>query len=185
MLIAAIAVLSLPTAALGQAPDSPRIEIGASVGAVDFRESLLEKPLTVGLRGGYRLRPWLGVEAEWLVAPQDATGYYGEQLLLAGPKAGLRAGPVTVLAKARAGLLHIGGRVHRAYRNGRARREAVFELGAIIELETSEHVAIRIDWGRAFIDFGGEPLRSPLPPYSRPLGTTVNGAGGIGLQVRF
>ena len=131
------------------------------------------------------MAPWWGLEGEWLAAPLDATGNFGETLLLAGVRGGPAVGPLAIHARLRAGTLRLGGPHHRVYDEGRARTEPAIDIGGVIELKTGRHVAIRIDGGRIVVPWGSVPIRGPLPPYSRVLGTRAHPYGSFGMQFRF
>ena len=161
-----------------------RFEIGVALGAIDFRESLHEKPLATLVRFGYRLTRISAIDAEIAVCPQNPSGNFGQVLIVAGPKAGIAVGPVSVMGKVRAGAIVMAGRAFRAH-NGGTRIEPAIDAGVIIELAASSYAALRIDAGRTFVPFGTEPIGSGLPPYSRTLGTTVNPHGSVGIQFRF
>ena len=169
--------------AFGQS-ERDRLEIGIAIGAIDFRESLHEKPLATFVRFGYRLTRVSAIDAELALCPQNPSGNFGQVLFVAGPKAGIAVGPLSVMGKVRAGAIAMAGRAFRAH-NGGTRVEPVIDAGVIIELATSSYAALRIDAGRTIVPFGADSVRSPLPPYARTLGTTVNAHGSVGVQFRF
>jgi hypothetical protein len=183
--LALVLVIAWPDVGSAQPAPERHIEIGPFVGALDLRTSVGEKPIAVGLRAGYRFAAALGVEAEFLRCPEDASGYSGQTLIVAGPKLGWRAGPVAILGKMRGGFLRIDGPHHRAYNDGRVRTEPALDVGVVVELHYSSRVALRLDAGRTIVLFGSDPIRGPLPPYSKVVGTTVNAMPSIGFQLKF
>lgn len=172
-----------PRIAPAQSNDS-RFEVGALVGAIDLRTSVQEKPVTLGLRGGYRVNTAFGVEGEWIKCPGNGAGNFEQILVLVGVKAGPHIGPLSVLGKVRVGALRLGSRAFRAL-NGGPRTEPAIDIGAVIELNMSPRVALRMDAGRTIVPFGSWPVRGALPPQIRQLGTTVNPQSALGLQFSF
>ena len=183
VLVFSLLLISSPRIARAQSNDA-RVEIGALVGAIDFRESVHEKPLALGLRAGYRVNTVFGLEGEWIKCPGNGAGNFEQVLVLAGVKAGPHFGPISVLGRLRAGAIRFGSSGFIA-QNGRARTAPAIDVGAIIELRTSPRVALRIDMGRLIVPFGSNAVRGPVPPHSRELGTTINPQGAFGLQFSF
>jgi len=173
-----------PRPAPAQAQATDHFEIGALVGALDLRESVGEKPLTVGLRGGYRFNRAIGIEGEWIKCPGNGSGNFEQVLILGGVKVGPHFGPLGVLGRFRAGVLRLGSPGFVAF-NGQPRTEPAVDVGVAVELRTGRHVAIRIDGGRTIVPFGSVPIKGPLPPYAKRLGTTVNPQGAFGVQIGF
>lgn len=178
-------VVLWPTICLAQSDDFPHVEVGVLVGWIDLNTIVGEKPIALGLRGGYRVNTAFGVEGEWIKCPENGVGNFGQQLLLVGIKAGPHFGPLSVLGRVRVGALRLSNSAFTAYNGGRPRTEPAIDVGAVIELRMSPLVAIRIDGGRTIVPFGSEPVGGPLPPHSRQLGTTVNPQGAFGLQFSF
>jgi hypothetical protein len=174
-----LCVTAAPVCARAQ----PRVEIGGFLGAVDFRESLGEKPFALGLRGGYRFAPELGVEVEMTNCPENPSGNFGQLLVMAGPKAGITIGGVNLLARAQGGIVRLGGRSFRAL--NRARTEPVLEVGGIAEIVYSPRFALRVDVSDAIVWFGSEPFGSPLPRYQGALGTRHTLRMSIGVTFRL
>ena|SRR5688500_913236 len=85
------------------------IILGLFIGGLDMRESLHEKPLTWGVRAEYRRHRIVGIESEITIAPENPSGNFGQTLFMAGPRAGVRVGPVGVAAKVAGGMIHMGG----------------------------------------------------------------------------
>lgn len=182
--ILTVVVSVVPALAHARTPNEHPIEVGAFLGALDVRDSQGEKPLTLGLRGGYRLFRYVVVEGEWLNCPTDPSNNFGQRVLLAGPKIGARSRPLSVLGKVRVGTIRLGPH-YAAYNGGQGRTEPAIDVGAVFELEVSRRGALRIDMGGLIVPYGDEPIRGPLPPHSKVLGTTVNPIGSIGFQLRF
>jgi hypothetical protein len=105
-----ILILGFACQSAAAQPSEPRREIGVFVGAINFNGVLGEKPFATGLRFGYRLTDRLAVETEVNSCPQDPSHNFGQLLLLAGPRLGVRIGPLSVGGKLRAGVIHFGGR---------------------------------------------------------------------------
>jgi Outer membrane protein beta-barrel domain len=159
-----------------------RLEIGGALGAIDLRDSVAEKPFAAALRAGYRFTTTFGIEAELTFCPQNPSGNFGETMVVAGPRAGVRLGPAIVYGRLRAGVLQFGGRSFRA-QDGRSRTEPAIDIGATLEYPVDGPVAFRADWGDLIVPFGSEPVRS-LPRPAR-VGTTHNYTGSVGIQLRF
>jgi hypothetical protein len=181
LFLALVANAGLPAGA--DAQTSRRYEIGAFVGAVNFRDALREKPLAVGIRFGYLVAKHLTIEGELNSCVQNPSGNFGQKLLVAGPRAGVSFGPLSVAGKLRAGAISFGGRAFRAWND--VALKPVVNVGAVIELATSRRVSIRIDAGDNIVPYGSTEIRSPLPPYAARFGTTHNREGSIGLVYRF
>ena len=180
-----VAIAGIPAIAFAQDDAPRRLEVGGFLGAIDLRESVGEKPFAIGLRAGYRVAPWLGFETELTRCPEDPSHNFGETMLLAGGKAGLVRKRVGVLARVRGGSIWFGP--HYSVNNGGRRHhpKSVVDVGATVEWHVSPRATLRIDWGRLIIPFDDEPMRGPLPPYVRRLGSTTNGVGSIGVQFNF
>lgn len=174
----------VPAIAFAQHEAPRRLEVGGFFGAIDLRESVGEKPFALGLRIGYRVAPWLGFEAELTRCPEDPSHNFGETMLLAGAKAGLVRRRVGALARVRGGGIRLGPN-YSVYNGGRHPAKPVVDVGATVELYVSPRATLRLDWGRLIIPFDDEPIRGPLPPYVRRLGSTTNGVGSVGVQFSF
>jgi len=160
-----------------------RLEGGVFLGAIDFRESLYEKPFAVGARVGYRFNSILGAEATLTRCPEDASNNYGQTVFVVGPKAGVRYRAIHAYGRAQGGVLHLSGGAFTAW-NG-VRTEPAVDIGGGVELEMNPRIAFRIDTGVLVVPFGEKPVRGPLPPYSGTLGITRSRGGSVGLQFRF
>jgi hypothetical protein len=185
MLFALALMIFCSQSVVAQAPPDRGAEIGVFVGALDLRGSVGEKPFAVGVRGGYRFARWIALEGEFLRCPVDPSGYYGQTMVVGGPKFGWRIRRLGLYGKVRGGVLRIDGPHHRAYNDGRARTEPALDVGFVLLLPLSDHVALRVDGGRTVVFFGNDPMRGPLPPYSKIPGTTVNAQPALGLQFTF
>ncbi len=185
-IVVAIAVLcaASPSLCVAQYAEPRRIEIGAAVGAINLNTITGEKPFALSARVGYRWAPTFGLELDVTSCPEDPSNNYCQLLIVAGPKAGVRLGPVDALGRLRAGAIRFDGGAFVAL-NGRARTEPAIDAGATFELNMSPRVALRLDFGRTIVPMGDEPVARALPPYSRVLGTTVNPHGSFGVQFRF
>ncbi|HEY7501076.1 MAG TPA: hypothetical protein VH740_21315 [Vicinamibacterales bacterium] len=167
-----------------QSASDGRWEAGGFVGAIDFRDAIREKPVALGLRFGHRFTDYFALEAELSNCPKNGGGNFGQRVFVAGPRASVSFGPLTIGGKLRAGIVYFGGKAFRASNPDIVVRPAV-NVGAVVELAMSPRSAIRIDSGTTIVPFGSAIVRGPLPPHAAQYGTTHNREGSIGLVIRF
>jgi hypothetical protein len=183
MILLTVAIIVCLAAGTATGQTVKRIEAGGSIGAIDFRESLHEKPFAFTARLGYRFSSVLGIEATVTHCPQDPANNYGQTIFAIGPRVGVRYRALHAFARTQAGMLRIGGGAFKAW-NG-VRNEPAFDVGGGIELEMTSWAAFRIDSSVLIVPYGDTPVRGPLPPYSETLGVTRSRGGSAGLQFRF
>lgn len=165
-----------------QTKDHP-FEVGGVVTAIDFRDSVGEKPLGVGGRFTYNFTENFALDSEISHFPQNPSGNFGQTVALAGLRAGVRGEKVGAFAKIRPGVAHFGGDFFRA-RNG-SRDNFALDVGGVVEFYPSSRVIVRIDLGDTIIPFGDGTINSPLPPYIIRPGTTHNFQSSFGVGFRF
>ena len=161
-----------------------RWEAGVFAGAIDFRETLYEKPVALGARIGYRLTEHIAFEAEATTCPKNGGGNFGQRLFVVGPRIGVAIGPIGIAAKVRAGAVHFGGKAFRAQNPG-VDVKPVVNIGAVIELGLSRYAAMRIDVGDTIIPFGSTVVRGPFAYQAAQYGTTHNMEATYGFSFRF
>ena len=63
-----------PRIGVAQSKEFRHVEVGALAGFLDLNTINGEKPLTLGLRAGYRVNTAFGVEGEWVKCPSNGVG---------------------------------------------------------------------------------------------------------------
>lgn len=182
LLLPLLAVTPAPLA--GQAP-AKTFEVHALLTGLDLGSSTGEGSGGLGIRAGWNAAPGVGLEAETAYFPENGQGNYGHRLLLAGARVGHRWGRLGVRAKARPGLLHLGGSFFQSY-NGSSLTLAALDLGLAVEYHFPNSPALlRLDIGRTAVFFGDRTIIVPaLDPQVQP-GTTWNQQGTLALGIGF
>lgn len=177
-----LALFLFSSDSFAQTEDHP-IEVGGVVTAIDFRNTLEEKPLGIGGRFTYNVTKNFALDSEVTHFPENPSGNFGQTVALVGLRAGARSETFGIFAKARPGVVHLGGDAFRV-RNGTQSKFA-FDVGGVLEIYPSPRLIVRIDVGDTIIPFGSDTINSPLPPLVRRPGTTHNLQSSFGIGYRF
>jgi hypothetical protein len=177
-----IAMFLLSSQSFAQTEDHP-IEVGVVVTTIDLRDSVAEKPLGIGVRFAYNFTRNLAIDGEIVHFPENPSNNFGQTIVLAGLKAGLRTEKFGAFAKARPGVAHFGGEAFRARNNTQSR--IAFDVGGVLEFYPSSRVIIRVDVGDTIIPFGDDVINRPVPPFVFRPGTTHNFQTSFGIGYRF
>jgi hypothetical protein len=168
----------------GQAQSAlPRVEAGAFLSYVNLAESAGEGPGGFGARVSYNLNRYFALDADASHYPQNPSGNFGQSLLSAGVKAGIRIERVGIFAKARPGVMHFGGRAFRATHQG-SRNYISFDVGGVFELYPNSRVLLRLDISDNIVDFGDDEFNRGFPVAERP-GISHNRQLSFGIGFRF
>jgi hypothetical protein len=183
LLSLAVLFLSLCAAeGLGQSAVT-KVEAGAFLSYINMAESTGEGPGGFGGRFSYNFNRYVAFDADVSSYPQNPSGNFGQTLVSAGIKAGIRGGPIGIFAKAKPGFIHFGGRGFRARHNG-SRNFFSFDAGGVLELYPNSRVLLRLDISDTIIDFGDEPFNRGFPVSERP-GVSHNRQLSFGVGFRF
>lgn len=161
----------------------PKIEAGAFLSYVNMSKSVGEGPGGFGGRVSYNLNNYLALEAEASHYPQNPSGNFGQSLVSAGVKAGIRSERVGLFAKARPGVMHFGGRAFRARHQG-SQDYFAFDAGGVLELYPNSRVLLRLDISDTLVNFGDELFNRGFPVSERP-GLSHNRQLSFGVSLRF
>jgi len=153
-----LAILALFVTGLG-AQDLRRWELGAQVVRLDL-DTIGESPFGAGLRVGYRVNRIAAVEAEANRYFEDPSHNFGHTQILAGGRCGYWIGPIGLFAKARPGLLVLGGAT--AARNPGRTRHFALDLGGVLQVGRGR-ASLRLDAGDTLIWWGSQPFDVGLP----------------------
>ena len=161
----------------------PKIEAGAFLSYVNMSESAGEGPLGFGGRFTYNFNRYLAFDTDAAYYPQNPSGNFGQALVSAGVKAGVRSDKIGIFAKARPGVMHFGGRAFRARHNG-SRDYFSFDVGGVLEYYSNSHVLLRLDISDTIVDFGDDLFNRGFPVSERP-GISHNRQMSLGVSFRF
>jgi hypothetical protein len=165
-----------------QTEDYP-IEVGAFVTTIDFNDSVREQPIGFGGRFAYNFTDNLAVDSEVSYFPEDPSGNFGETIVVAGLRAGVKIEKFGVFAKVRPGFVHFGSDAFRAFNDSPTR--FAIDVGGVLEFYPSKRVILRVDLGDTIIPFGDDTINSPVPPFVFRPGTTHNLQASFGVGFRF
>jgi hypothetical protein len=131
---------------------SPRLEAGVQVGALDEREALSEKPAIAGGRVTYNFHRFLAAEFEVNRFPIGGafSTFPGTQFLF-GARAGGRIGNLGLFATVRPGFIQFGNRSLKYEDIGTGR---VIDLGVAIAAYSRRHIFARFDFGDCIVAYG-------------------------------
>lgn len=160
-----------------------KVEAGAFLSYINMAESTGEGPGGFGGRFSYNFNNYIAFDADASHYPQNPSGNFGQTLVSAGVKAGIRSERVGLFAKAKPGVIHFAGRAFRARHNG-SRDFFSFDVGGVLELYANSRVLLRLDISDNIIDFGDEPFNRGFPLPERP-GLSHNRQLSFGVGFRF
>jgi hypothetical protein len=160
-----------------------KVEAGAFLSYLNMAESIGEGPGGFGGRFSYNFNRYLALDADVSHYPQNPSGNFGQSLVSAGVKAGIRSERVGLFAKAKPGVIHFAGRGFRARHHG-SRDFFSFDVGGVLELYPNSRVLLRLDISDNIIDFGDEPFNRGFPVSERP-GLSHNRQLSFGIGFRF
>jgi hypothetical protein len=141
------------------AQEGYRWEAGAQAIRLDL-DSIGESPGGAGGRISYLLHPRFAVEFEASRYFEDPSGNFGHTQILAGVRYGYWFGPFGIFAKARPGLLRLGGGA--AARNPGRENHASLDVGGVI-LAGRGRFGMRIDAGDTIVWWGSQPFSVGIP----------------------
>jgi hypothetical protein len=153
-----LAIFSLLSGLVTAQSPSPRIEAGVQLSIID-QPALHEKPLAGGGRFTVKLFRFVDAEAEINRYPiGGAISVFPATQALIGARVGYRLGPIGLFAKARPGFMRFDENAYAPRLGTRAN----LDIGGILELYSTRHVAVRMDFGDTVIFYGREPMLSPV-----------------------
>jgi hypothetical protein len=160
-----------------------KVEAGAFLSYINMAESTGEGPAGFGGRFSYNFNNYFAFDAAVSNYPQNPSGNFGQTLVSAGVKAGIRSERIGLFAKAKPGVIHFGGRAFRARHNG-SRDYFSFDVGGVLELYPNSRVLLRLDISDNIIDFRDDLFNRGFPAPKRP-GLSHNRQLSLGIGVRF
>lgn len=164
--------------------DDRRIEVGGFLTHLSLTDSNGEGPVGLGGRFGYNFSKYVGLDAEIAHLPENGQGAFGQTLVLAGAKAGVRSEKFGVFAKVRPGIVHFGGSRYNVFGNNQPTKFAL-DVGGVVEFYPTKRSIIRVDAGDTIIAFGNDRFPSGTPNFIYEPGTSHNFQGSIGFGFRF
>jgi hypothetical protein len=170
-------------AKIGFAQDEgiPKFDATFQLSFLNLNASLGEYPIGIGGRFGYRFSSLLYLDGEALYFPENPSGNFGETLVLGGIRSGMEFNSVGIFGKARAGIIHIGGKQYDSRMN--VLTHPAIDLGVIFEYFHNHHFFMRMDLSDCIIPFGGISYLGVNGPES--LKTTHNFWLDFGIGMRF
>jgi hypothetical protein len=123
---------------------TPRVEAGVQIGAVDERAALREKPAIAGGRVTVHVTGFVDAEAEIDRFPigGGAAQHPGTEIL-AGARAGYRAGPIGTFATLRPGFVGFDSNLNAPALGNRP----ALNFGGALGYDSTRHIFARIDFG--------------------------------------
>jgi hypothetical protein len=161
----------------------PKVEAGGFLSYINMSKSIGEGPGGFGGRFSYNFNKYFAFDSDISYYPQNPSGNFGQTLVSAGAKAGIRSSKVGVFAKAKPGIIHFGGNAFQAHNNG-SRDYFSFDIGAVLEYYSNSHVLLRLDIGDNIINFGDDLFNRGFPISERP-GISHNRQISAGVSFRF
>jgi len=158
---------------------------------LNLKSSIGEGTLGVGGRFGYRLSSFLFLDAGALYFPEDASGNYGEKLILGGIRVGKQFDGIGLFGKARSGVISFEGKTA-SLRNYDGVYPAI-DIGIMLEWSRSKtwhgrgkNLFVRVDVGDCIIFFNDTvKLEEPTISGVKTLGTSHSPLVEFGIGVRF
>jgi hypothetical protein len=131
---------------------TPRVEAGLQVGAIDAREALDEKPALAGGRVTVRAWRFLAAEAEIDRFPigGGSSTYPGTEVMF-GARAGGRIGALGLFATVRPGFIAYG---NDSLKYSDIGTRPVVDLGVALAVYSSKHLYGRFDFGDLIVSYG-------------------------------
>jgi hypothetical protein len=172
----------LPSEGLAQSV-VPKIETGGFLSYINMSESIGEGPGGFGGRFSYNFNQYFAFDADASYYPQNPSGNFGQTLVSAGVKAGIRSKKIGIFAKAKPGVIHFGGNAFKAHNNG-SRDYFSFDVGGVLEYYSNSHILLRLDISDNIIDFGNDLFNRGFPVSERP-GVSHNRQLSFGVSYRF
>ena len=140
-------------------PQDFRWEAGAQLVRLDL-DSIGEEPVGAGVPVSYFVSRFACLEAEANRYFEDPSRNFGHTQLLAGVRYGYWIGPFGVFAKARPGLLRLGGGT--ALRNPGRENHFALDVGGVVMIGR-RRAGMRIDAGDTVLFWGSQPFITGLP----------------------
>ncbi len=179
MLAVVLLILVMACGLTAQDP-LPRGSAGVDFTIVDLK-ALGEKPIGIGGSFSYFLHPNVAADTSVAYYPANPSGNFGETVTLFGAKIGVRNENFGVFAKARPGVIHLGGSFFDLRLDSKT--YFAFDTGVVLEYYPRRSVYLRMEVSDLAIPFHGATYRISVPPAI--LGTTHNLQTAFGIGVRF
>lgn len=172
----------LPSQTFAQSPVQ-KIEAGVFLSSLNMNESTGEGSIGFGGRFSYNFNRYVAFDTDASYYPQNPSGNFGQTLVSAGVKAGIRSEKFGVFAKAKPGVIHFGGNAFQATHNG-SRDYFSFDVGGVLEYYSNSHILLRLDISDNIINFGDDLFNRGFPVSERP-GVSHNPQIHFGVSFRF
>ena len=161
----------------------PRYELGAQFSGLQLNGAVTGGSLGTGVHFGYNFNEYVTLDTE-LTAYSFGGNHFDTVNGLFGVRAGIRKGGIGIHAKVRPGFIHLPSSTEFIAPVAQHPTKFALDTGLVVTKYFENHLYVRIDVGRMWVNYGGgsytDPATGQVTHLGMPGGTTV--ALGIGAQ---